>query len=109
MPHKLWKISARFSKRCGVQLRKTHGGGGLHQPPLTGRGLNLISGKSSAVTHLMRHPTLRFIELSIILERKEVFTLGIVPHVFADIEAKKKKKHVLDRHAIFHYHTTGIM
>ena len=31
MPHKLWKISARSSKRCGVQLRKTHGG--LHQPP----------------------------------------------------------------------------
>ena len=26
MPHKLWKISARFSKRCGVQFRKTHGG-----------------------------------------------------------------------------------
>ena len=32
MPHKLWNISARSSKRCGVQLRKTHGGG-LHQPP----------------------------------------------------------------------------
>ena len=45
MPHKLWKISARSSKRCGVQLRKTHGGGGLHQPPppLTGRGLNCRS------------------------------------------------------------------
>ena len=26
MPHKLWKISARSSERCGVQLRKTHGG-----------------------------------------------------------------------------------
>ena len=26
MPHKLWKISARSSKRCGVQFRKTHGG-----------------------------------------------------------------------------------
>ena len=37
IPYKLWKISARFFKRCGVQLRKTHGG--LHQPPLTGRGL----------------------------------------------------------------------
>ena len=31
-PHKLWKISAWYSKRFGVQLRKTHGGG-LHQPP----------------------------------------------------------------------------
>ena len=40
MPHKLWKISARSFKRCGVQLSKTHGGGGVHQPPpLTGRGL----------------------------------------------------------------------
>ena len=29
--HKLWKISARCSKRCNVQLRKTHGG--LHHPP----------------------------------------------------------------------------
>ena len=38
MPHKLWKISARSSKRCGVQLRKTHGGGCIN-PPLTGRGL----------------------------------------------------------------------
>ena len=27
------------------------------------------------------------------------FSIGIVPHVFADIEAKKKKK-ILDRHAI---------
>ena len=34
MSHKLWKISARSSKRCGVQLRKTHGGvGGCINPP----------------------------------------------------------------------------
>ena len=46
MPHKLWKISARFAKRCGVQLRKTHGG--LHQPPLTGRGLNNAAPPSKA-------------------------------------------------------------
>ena len=39
MPHNLWKVSTRFSKRCGVQLIKTHGG--LHQPPLTGLGLTV--------------------------------------------------------------------
>ena len=33
MPHKLWKISARYSKRCGVQLRKTHGGVASTPPP----------------------------------------------------------------------------
>ena len=33
MPHKLWKISARSSKRCGVQLRKTHGGVASTPPP----------------------------------------------------------------------------
>ena len=38
MLHKLWKISARSSKRCGVQIRKTHGGV-ASTPPLTGRGL----------------------------------------------------------------------
>ena len=40
MSHKLWKISARFSKRCGVQLRKTHGGGGVAStpPPWPGEG-----------------------------------------------------------------------
>ena len=38
MPHKLCKISARFSKRCGVQLRKTHGE--VASTPLTGRGLH---------------------------------------------------------------------
>ena len=37
MPHKLWKFSARSSKRCGVQLRKTHGG--VASTPLHGRGL----------------------------------------------------------------------
>ena len=42
MPHKLWKISARFSKRCGVQLGKTLGGGCINPPPLTGRGLRLV-------------------------------------------------------------------
>ena len=50
MPHKLWKISARSSKRCGVQLRKTHGGGGcINPPPLHGRGLksSLERGKSA--------------------------------------------------------------
>ena len=39
MPHKLWKISARSSKRRGVQLRKIHGGVASTPPPLTGRGL----------------------------------------------------------------------
>ena len=33
MLHKLWKISTRSSKRCGVQLRKTHGGVGCINPP----------------------------------------------------------------------------
>ena len=33
MPHKLWKISARSSKWCGVQLRKTHGGVASTPPP----------------------------------------------------------------------------
>ena len=33
MPHKLWKISARSSKRCGIQLRKTHGGVASTPPP----------------------------------------------------------------------------
>ena len=36
MPHKLWKILARYSKRCDVQVRKTHGG--LHHPPSTDEG-----------------------------------------------------------------------
>ena len=55
MPHKLWKISARFSKRCGVQLRKTHGG--LHQPPPpTGRGLTLHS-SAFRFARLHRAPT----------------------------------------------------
>ena len=55
MPHKLWKISARSSKRCGVQLRKTHGGGGLHQPPpLTGRGLTRALMRSGELRVLMR-------------------------------------------------------
>ena len=44
MPHKLWKISARFSKRCGGQLRKTHEGVAWTPPPsLTGRGLRAYS------------------------------------------------------------------
>ena len=34
MPNKLWKISARFSKRCDIQLRQTHGG--LHHAPWPG-------------------------------------------------------------------------
>ena len=33
MPHKLWKISAWYSKRFSVQLRKTHGGC-INSPPL---------------------------------------------------------------------------
>ena len=40
-PHKLWNISARYSKRFSVQLRKTHGG--LHQSPLHWRGLSLYT------------------------------------------------------------------
>ena len=40
MPHKLSKISARSSKRFGVQVRKTHGGVASTPPPLTGRGLS---------------------------------------------------------------------
>ena len=36
MPHKLWKVPARYSKWCCVQLRKTHVG--LHQPPFHWRG-----------------------------------------------------------------------
>ena len=35
MPHKLWKISAWYSKRLSVQLRKTHGGGGGASTPPT--------------------------------------------------------------------------
>ena len=46
MPHKLWKISARYSKRCGVQLSKAHGGAST---PLTGRGIDLH--KYYALTH----------------------------------------------------------
>ena len=37
--HKLCKISARYSKRCSVQLRKTHGVVASTPPPLHWRGL----------------------------------------------------------------------
>ena len=52
MPHKLWKISARFSKRCGVQLRKSHEG--LHQSPLTGRGLKVEASLYIIIYYILR-------------------------------------------------------
>ena len=48
MPHKLRKISARFSKRCGVQLRKKNSWGCINPPPHRAR-LTLVFSWDSQV------------------------------------------------------------
>ena len=73
MPHKLWNISARFTKRCGVQLRKTHGG--CITPPPTGRGL-----KGVCLLHLLSEnifPVLRSTWFYVLMKQKWIWNLSL--------------------------------